>query len=122
MTVKVALLKSGEDVISDIEEMMVYKRNMDARIKSANNKKNRLLETLSWSMEKFNSEKVVTPEFTISFRNNPPKVVISDDDKIHSKYINVSTSVNKSLMADDLKKGIPVSGAYLEKTKSLSIR
>lgn len=60
----------------------------------------------------------------ISIRNNPPKVVVTDETAITELYLNQKfiTTVDKVKIKSDIQKGVEVPGVHLESTTSLTIK
>lgn len=65
------------------------------------------------------------PEFKLSIKKNPPSVEIVDQVIVPDKYLKYPVppppSLDKKLIADDLKKGVEVPGARLIHNTRLSI-
>lgn len=66
------------------------------------------------------------PHFVIKVKQNPPKVVIDNEDLLDTKYLKkkiVETlSIEKSAIMTDIKSGLIVRGAHLESDVRLEIK
>ena len=114
-----AVLKQMEadaNVLKD-EEARLKKR----RIAIENNHK-RLKEYLKNELEVMDIEKVKTPKFTITVRNNPVKVVIKDEDLIPADYKIPKYSVDKKTLKEALLNGEDIKGVELIQEKGVQIR
>ena len=65
-----------------------------------------------------------SPEFVIRVHDNPPKVVLDDEELVPAafKQTEVVTSIRKADIRRLLLEGQPVAGAHLESEKRLSIK
>lgn len=63
-------------------------------------------------MEMADLKKMALPEATITIQNAPPKVVITDEEKLPDEVMKVSVSIDKVKLKEMLKEG-PVDGAEL---------
>lgn len=114
-----AVLKQMEadaNMLKD-EEARLKKR----RIAIENNHK-RLKEYLKNELEVMDIEKVKTPKFTITVRNNPVKVVIKDEDLIPADYKIPKYSVDKKTLKEALLNGEDIKGVELIQEKGVQIR
>lgn len=74
-------------------------------------------------MEFAELKKAELPEATLSIRNNPPKVLITDEDAIPDPFCRITRSPDKAKIKDSLTHGVPVQGAELSNSEpSLAIR
>tara|TARA_R110000787_G_scaffold21425_2_gene63364 strand:+ start:63 stop:560 length:498 start_codon:yes stop_codon:yes gene_type:complete len=103
----------------DITAMKEYKNNMDVRIKKAEKQIKSLKDALLWSFTKYHIDKLPCHEFTVTLKNNPPSVVINNEELIPESYLNkkIVTTVNKSEIGKALKSGVDVPGARLDTDK-----
>ena len=68
-------------------------------------------------------QKAELAEATLSIRNNPPKVIITDEALIPENYIRIKREPNKAEIATLLKRGSTIPGAELSNAEpTLSIR
>lgn len=88
--------------------------DMNERMARFSNRVERKRNAVASAMEAAQVKKIEAPEFTISLRNNPPKVVIIDETQIPADYWRekVSRSVDKTAVKEALANGI-VPGAEL---------
>ena len=82
----------------------------------------RLKEYLKNELEVMNIDKVKTPKFTITVRNNPVKVVIKDEDLIPADYKVPKYSIDKKVLKEALLNGEEIKGAELIQEKGVQIR
>lgn len=70
-------------------------------------------------------QKISTPTFTVSVRNNPPALRITDESLIPASYMTIipeSKELNKSSIKEALKQGKEIPGAELTQGNSLLIK
>lgn len=85
--------------------------------------KERLKAYLKNEMELLNTNKISTPLFRISIQNNPPAVEVLDIKKIPENYFKMQDPVlDKKILLQDLKEGLPISGAKIKHSQSLRVR
>lgn len=67
---------------------------------------------------------IESPEFVIRVRDNPPKVILDDEDVIPKAYLQKETviTVLKAEIRKTLIEGKSVAGAHLEREKRLTIK
>ena len=65
-----------------------------------------------------------SPEFVIRVQDNPPKVILDDEDLIPKAYLQkeMVTTIRKADIRKSLLEGKAVAGAHLESEKRLAIR
>ena len=65
-----------------------------------------------------------SPEFVIRVQDNPPKVILDDEDLIPKAYLQKETvtTIRKADIRKYLLEGKAVAGAHLESEKRLAIR
>lgn len=96
-------------------------RLKNRRIAIENNHK-RLKDYLKNELEVMEIDKVKTPKFTITVRNNPVKVVIKDEDLIPVDYKVPKYSIDKKTLKEALLNGEEIKGAELIQEKGVQIR
>ncbi len=96
-------------------------RLKNRRIAIENNHK-RLKEYLKSELEVMDIDKVKTPKFTITVRNNPVKVIIKDEDLIPVDYKVTKYSIDKKVLKEALLNGEEIKGAELIQEKGVQIR
>lgn len=103
------------------EEIKRYQKKKKAL---ANNQK-RLKEYLKDSMEYVNKDKVKTAKFSINIQNNPPRLVVQDEQEIPEAYwVEQAPKLDRRTLLQDLKnEEYPdFKGARIEQGRSLRIR
>lgn len=113
-------MESLEDQIdSEINRLKANKERVASRAKG-------IREYLLQNMQRCEISKITSPWFTLSVRNNPPKVMIGDPEKIPQEYMRQppipSPEPDKKAIAEALKRGETVGDCYLEQTQSLIIK
>lgn len=70
------------------------------------------------------TERIISGRCMVSVRNNPPKVVVTNELDIPKNYITetVLRKVDKAQLKEVLARGIEVPGARLEQTRSVMIK
>jgi len=83
-----------------------------------------LTEYLFCQMQKMKLDKLSNEQLTLAIRNNPAKVIISNEDAIPDQFkkIETSTKVLKSSIASAIKSGESITGVYLEGSQRLDIK
>lgn len=86
----------------------------------------RVREYLMSNMNYAGVKKLETPYFVISVRDNPPKVIVDDEQAIPREYFTdpppPAPKLDKKLIAQAIKDGHTVPGAHLERGQSLQIK
>lgn len=103
-------------VDSELERLAKVKK----RIKS---QKEWLNKYLSDSMQQDGIERLDFVLFKAAFRKNPPSLVIDDETKLPSHYIEpvITSKILKDKIKEDIKAGVTVEGCHLEQTTRLQI-
>lgn len=98
---------------------------MSKRMKSKRNHVQRLKSYVLGSMIATGTNKVESPWFVLSIRNNPESVVIDAESQLPQEYMRevpASYSPDKTLIKKAIQDGFTVPGAHLTRTQSLSIK
>jgi flagellar biosynthesis protein FliP len=113
-------LEASADAIKTAEKQMADRR------KSIEAKTDRLRQYLLENMQRTSINKIESPYFVLSVRNNPPAVDVINLAMIPSQYFDIpepiALTLNKNRLKEDLKAGIEVEGARLTAGQSLSIK
>lgn len=113
-------------VLKQMEADAKMLKDEEARLKSRRiaieNNHKRLKEYLKNELEVMDIEKVKTPKFTITVRNNPVKVVIKDEDLIPVDYKIPKYSIDKKTLKEALLNGEEIKGVELIQEKGVQIR
>lgn len=95
------------------------------RLQALKNRRQRLAdglhEYLLYHMQKTGIEKIETPLFSISIKNNPPSVEIYDEAQIPSEFFVQKPSISKTLIRQALRTG-DVPGARMVQTNRIQIK
>lgn len=114
-----AVLKQME---ADVKMLKDEETRLKNRRIAIENNHERLKEYLKNELEVMNIDKVKTPKFTITVRNNPVKVVIKDEDLIPADYKIPKYSIDKKVLKEALLNGEEIKGAELIQEKGVQIR
>ena len=97
-----------------------------ARSESTLKRAEHLKKTLFASLKIAGKEKIDRPEFVITFRKNPPSVIVDDLSLIPKDYfkepILPPPSLDKALVKKAIQDGFEINGVHLEQGESLSIK
>lgn len=95
-----------------------------SRRKSMENRVNWMREYLLVQLIRTGFSAIESPEFVISVRDNPPKVVLDNEDAIPKAYKHSETvvSILKAEIRKALLDGKTIAGAHLEREKRLAIK
>lgn len=81
---------------------------------------------LLMNMQACRISKIECPVFTISLKNNPPKVVVDDERAIPDRFLVVPDlpppAPDKKAIAAELKAGKEVAGCHLEQSQRIEIK
>lgn len=101
-----------ERLVQGIKEWAAELSTRQARIQARADK---IRDLIMETMERSGRKKIEAPDFTISLRNVPPKVIVSDEDAIPDQYLKVKTTVSpdKAAIKDALDRGEEVPGCSL---------
>ena len=116
-----ALILQFEGEASVIKEA---EQRMSARRKSLENRVQWMRDYMLVQLIRTNISEIKSPEFVITVRDNPPKVILDDEDVIPKafKHSQTITTISKAEIRQSLIDGKTVVGAHLEREKRLSIK
>lgn len=115
----VCVLKEME---GDINTLKAEEKRLKERRQALEKKKEHLRWYLQDELEVMNIPRLKTARFTISLRDNAPKVNVIDEDLIPFNFIKTSYAVDKKAVKEALESGQEVEGATLVKERGISIR
>ncbi|UOF78807.1 gp157-like protein [Caudoviricetes sp.] len=108
------------------EMMKAEETRMAERRKAHEAKVARIKAWLLENMQACQITKIECPAFTISLRNNPPKVIVTDENAIPSGFFHIPAplppQLDKKALANALKKNADIQGAHLEQGVRLEIK
>lgn len=117
------VIRNMESLAAQIKEAEAA---MAARRKALEARAEHVREYLLRNMQACEISKIESPYFTISVRKNPPKVVIDDPEAVPVEFWRQppipAPELDKKKLAEELKAGVMVEGAHLERGVSLSIK
>lgn len=118
------VIKSMESFVG---AMKVEENRMTERRKKQEKKVEYIKEWLLTNMQACGITKIECPAFTLSVKQNPPKVVIDNEGLIPNEYyrevtIEPTWSLEKKVVSDAIKSGIEVPGAHLETGYRIDIK
>lgn len=101
-------------------------KRMAERRKAIENRVKSIKQYVLRNMQANGITKIECPEFVIGIRNNPPSVVIDDEDAIPMAYLRQpeppAPKPDKKAILADIKQGVVIDGCHVEQTQSLVIR
>lgn len=110
----------------DAEATMIKEaeQRMSARRKSLEKRVDWLREYLLVNLLRTGIAEISSPEFVVRVRDNPPRVVLDDEEAIPKAFKQKETiiSIRKDEIRRALLAGESVKGAHLERDKRLAIR
>lgn len=110
---------------ADIAGLKEEEKRLAARRKTMENTIERAKAAMQWAMNAAGEKKVKGNLFTISLQANPEKVVLETEDVnlIPSHYVRYKEpEIDKAKVKEDLKAGVELAFAHLEKTEGVRIR
>lgn len=113
----VSIIKLAENLSGDTSVIDAEIKRLQARKSAIANKQKQLREYLIYNMQESGITKVECPLFTASLRKGVEKVVIDNEMLIPDEYaqIEVVTKVNKAEIKKQLRSGVEIPGARLER-------
>lgn len=109
---------------SDIHELILHCENVKARVETLHNERERLMCYLTESLNKLKIKRIDHSLLSISFRKNPAKVVVDDENLIPREYFvhkPEEWAVDKIKLKEAISKQ-PIEGAHLESRQTLQIK
>jgi hypothetical protein len=97
------------------------KRISDRR-KAVQNRVDRFYAYMQACMEAGGINKIKTPLFSVALQNNPPAVLVENEDQIPPEYMEQTVKICTSKIKQDLKAGVDVPGAKLVNGQHVRIR
>lgn len=114
------LIKSIEGETDTVDKEI---KRLQAIKKQKQNKVSSLKEYLLNEMKRLNASRIKTDHMTISIRNNPQSVNVLDETKIDRTYfVPTEPKLDKRALLEDMKAGLVVDGAELQRTESLQLK
>lgn len=118
----IAVIRTLQNLVDGTDQEIVrLKERKQAFIKREDQIKSWYLQNI----EILGRKKVDTSLGSMSIRNNPPRLTISNESQIPEEYkveIPAHFEIDKARIKDDLKRGKEVPGCCLESSKGLIIR
>jgi len=125
------LREKSKNVAAFIKNMEADAKAIDDAAKTMKERANVLKRRVDWlkallldTMRKHNITEISCPWFVIKPRKNPPSVLVTNEVVLSKKYKieTVDYSIDKNLIAQDLKLGVLVYGAELKQGWRLDIK
>lgn len=111
---------------STAEQIKAAEAAMAARRKAIENRAAHVREYLLANMQRTGISKIECPYFRLAVRDNPPSVVIESAENIPTEFMRQPEppppAPDKKAIADAIKSGHDVPGAYLSRTQRLEIK
>lgn len=116
----VYLLKNME---ADIDVLKSEEKRLNEKRKSLERKTESLKDYLFSAFMQTGTERIKYPQFTVSIRNNPESVNVTDITKIPQDYfVPQPPKLNKDGLKKAIKDGMEIDGVELVRNKSIQIR
>jgi hypothetical protein len=114
-------IRSIESDVSIIEDEI---KRLQALKTSRTKAVDRMKATVLEAMQIYGIEKVASPTLNLAVRLNPESVDLVNEYEIPEIYKkeNVTVSIDKVMIKEDLKSGLEVPGAVLKRTQRLEIK
>lgn len=116
------IAKLIKNLTADTEAIKAEENRLADRRKAVENKISSLKTYLQNQMEVVGIDKVKRPTLTVSIRNNPPSVKVTDETLLDSYMIPQEPKLDKKALLTELKAGFEIQGAELVQGRSLMIR
>lgn len=97
-------------------------RRLNKRKQTLKNSQERLKNNVMEALQRTGKDKVDGDLFSVSLRNNPESVVITNEESIPEDYLQVEYKVSKTDLKKALQAGENIEGARLTRTQSVQIR
>lgn len=110
---------------AEAEAIKNAEKNMQERRRVIENKAESLENYLMFNLAQCHINEIKSsPMFLIKLKDNPPSVIIENENDIPNQYKNIEVieKIDKMAIKKSLSNGEPVPGARLEQKKSLSIK
>ena len=119
-----AFIRNTESLADQIKQA---EQAMAARRKALESRADRIRQYLLENMQRTGITKIDSPWFKIALANNPPSVVVDDEDTLkfaYPEFVKVVTteSLDKAAIKEAIKAGQIVEGAHLVQSERLSIK
>lgn len=111
-----------KEMEGDINTLKAEEKRLKERRQALEKKKEHLRWYLQDELEVMNIPRLKTAKFTISLRDNAPKVNVIDETLIPFNFIKTAYSVDKKAVKEALESGQEVVGATLVRERGISIR
>jgi len=131
-SLSMALEKKAENIIglcteweSFVAAAKAEEQRIAGRRKAVENRIGHLKGYLQRCMESADIMTMEAGTHSLRIQQNPPKVVVDSEEAIPPWYFVIipeTTQLDKKALSEDLKKGVEVKGAHLERGTSLRVR
>jgi hypothetical protein len=119
----------AESIAKMMQQIKAEKDVIDAEIDRLSERSSKLKKQaeslkqyLQDNMLRIGADKIKTPLFSFTMRNNAPSVNIVDESLIPQEYIKLTPSIDKRAILERLKANETVEGCALQQTRSLMIK
>jgi len=119
-----AFIRNTESLADQIKQA---EQAMAARRKALESRADRIRQYLLENMQRTGITKIDSPWFKIALANNPPSVVVDDEDTLkfaYPEFVKVVTteSLDKAAIKEAIKAGQIVEGAHLVQSERVTIK
>ncbi len=119
-----AIIRSSLEDEALIQALKARLEEMGQRLARFRERKAKKRALVTWAMEKASLERIQAPDFSVFMRSGPPRLEISDEQKIPGEFFTPQAPrLDRAALAATLKRGDPVEGAYLAAgSRAISVR
>ncbi len=111
-----------KEMEGDINTLKAEEKRLNERRKALERRRDHLRCYLMEELESMNLPNIKTAKFTISLRNNAPKVYVADETIIPFNFLKIAHTVDKKSLKQALESGQEIEGATLVREKGLMIK
>lgn len=106
------------------EAIKTEEKRLSDRRKSLENKRDRMKQVLEQSFEMWGVDKIKTLTLTVAMQNNPPSVLIADENSVPEQFVSIETvrKIDRKSLLQALKEGEVIGGCSVKQSRSLRIR
>lgn len=104
------------DRMASVADFYAQKAELFLRLsKAAESVIEKCKDNLKFAMTELKVDELQGHDFKFKLQNSAPAVIIEDESKISESYKVIKTTIDKKKIGEDLKLGVPVEGARLER-------
>jgi len=109
---------------AEIDAVKAASKKLADRAKSEQKHLDGLIGYLKYNMEQSEITEIRSPELVLKIKNNPPSVVIDNEEVVDNKFKSSKwvVSIDKTAIKKELQAGNDVEGAHIEQKTRLEIK